>query len=143
MRCHEKFELFWKDVQNNAVNLRIDPLKLPRKRRAPPKIEEYLGGNTAPEFDGDMVSYYRKTYCKAMDCITSRFDHQHFETYIILENHLIKAAKGDNFHAEYDDILSIYYKDFDDNRFLVQLETLSKYCKELDIISVRTIAEVL
>ena len=32
-----------------------------------------------------------------------------------LENLLIKAAKRGDFHAEYDNILSIYRKDFDDN----------------------------
>ena len=37
----------------------------------------------------------------------------------------------------------MYRKDFDDNRFQVQLETISEYCKGLDIISVRTIAEIL
>ena len=51
--------------------------------------------------------------------------------------------KGDDFHTEYGYVLSIYRKDFDGNRFHVALETLSEYCKELDINSVRTIAEVL
>ena len=36
-----------------------------------------------------------------------------------LKNLLIKEAKGDEFYAEYDDVLSIYRKDFDDNRFQV------------------------
>ena len=44
----------------------------------------------------------------------------------------------------YDDALSIYRKDFfDDNQFQVWLEILAEYCKELDIISVRAIAEIL
>ena len=60
-----------------------------------------------------------------------------------LENLLIKAAKRDDFHAEYDNILSIYRKDFDDNWFQLQLETLSEYCKELEFISVCTIVEFL
>ena len=60
-----------------------------------------------------------------------------------MENPLIKVAKGDDFHEEYDDVLSIYCKDFDDNRFQVQLEMFLEYWKELDIIFVRTIAEVL
>ena len=54
----------------------------------------------------------------------------------------MKAAKRDDFHAGYDDALSIK-QGFDDNRFQVKLETLSEYCKEFDIISVRTTAEVL
>ena len=60
-----------------------------------------------------------------------------------LENRLIKTAKGDEFHAEYDDVLSLNRKDFDDNRFQVQLETLSEYRKEFGVISVCTIAKFL
>ena len=117
-----------------AANLRIDPPKLPKKRRVLPRFERCLEGNAAPEFDGYIDSYNRKIYDKALDCITSaitdRFDHQDFKTYIKLVNLFIKTAKGDDFHAEYDYILSIYRKDFDENRFQVQLETISEYCKE-------------
>ena len=38
--------------------------KLPRKRRAPARIEECLEGNAAPKFDENIVSYYRKIYYK-------------------------------------------------------------------------------
>ena len=34
----------------------IDPPKLPKKRRAPPRIVEYLRGNIAPEFDKDITT---------------------------------------------------------------------------------------
>ena len=145
MRCDEYFELFWKDEQNKAANLSIDSQKLPSKKRAPPRIEECLGGYTAPEFDEDIISYYRKTYYEALDCITNvvtdHSDQQDLRIYIKLEKLLIKAAKGDDFHAECDDDSSIYCKDFDDNQFQVQMETFSEYCKELVIISVCTIAQ--
>ena len=82
--------------------------------------------------------YYGKIYYEALDrktnVITDCFDQQVFKTHIKLEDLLIKATKGDDFHAGYDDVVSIYRKDFDDNRFQVQPETLSEYCKELDII---------
>ena len=106
-----------------------------RKSRAPPGIEEHLRENAAPKFDKDNVSYYRKIYYEALDCIakaiTDHFDQQYFKTCIKLENFLIKAAKGDDFYAEYDDVLPLYRKDFDGNRFQVQFETA---CKELDIL---------
>ena len=80
-----------------VANLRIDPPKLPRKRRALPRFERCLEGNAAPEFDGDIDSYNRKIYDKALDCITNaitdRFDHQDFKTYIKLVNLFIKTAK--------------------------------------------------
>ena len=71
--------------------------------------------------------------------ITDCFYKQDFK----LENLVINAVKGDDFYAEYNDVLSIYREDFDDNRFQVQLETLLEYCKEFNIISVCTIAEIL
>ena len=43
-------------------------------------------------------------------------------------------CNGEDFHAEYDDALPVFRKDFDDKRSQVQLKTLSEYCKELDII---------
>ena len=46
-----------------------------------------------------------------------------------MEKLLIEAAKGNDFQVEYDDVLSIYGNEFGDNRFQVQLESLSKYCK--------------
>ena len=64
--------------------------------------------------------------------ITDCFYKQDFK----LENLVINAVKGDDFYAEYNDVLSIYREDFDDNRFQVQLETLLEYCKEFNIISV-------
>ena len=51
MGCDEKFELFWKDVQKKAANLRIDRPKLPRKRIALLRIQECIGGNGTSEFD--------------------------------------------------------------------------------------------
>ena len=62
MRCDEKFELFWKDVQNKAANLRFHPPKLPRKMRASYRIEKCLGENAASKFDEYIVFYYRKVY---------------------------------------------------------------------------------
>ena len=62
MKLDKKFELLWKDVQNKASNLRIDSPKLTRIRRAPPRTDEYPGGNAAPEFEEYIVSYYRKVY---------------------------------------------------------------------------------
>ena len=62
--------LFWKDFQNKAVK-RIDPPKLSRKRRTSPGVEQCLGVNSAPEFEKDIVYYYRKIYSEALNCITT------------------------------------------------------------------------
>ena len=95
-----------------------------------------------------MVSYYRKIYYESLDCIIdaikNRFDQEHFKTYIKLENLLLKAVKGSNFDSECNDVTALCDNNFDGIRFHVQLETLSKYCKEIvDTGSFRTVTEVL
>ena len=39
MRSDEKFNLFWKDVENKAAIFDVDPPRLPRKKRAQARIE--------------------------------------------------------------------------------------------------------
>ena len=119
-----------------------------RKKRAPARIEECLGGSAAPKFDGDVVSHYRKVYYESLDCITNaikdRLDQEDFKTHIKLENLLLKAAKRSDFDSKFNDVMALYDSDFDRIRFHVQLETLPEYCKEIvDTASVRTITEVL
>ena len=69
MRSDEKFNLFWKDVENKAAIFDVDPRRLPRKKRVPARIKECLGGSAAPEFDDDVVSHYRKIYYESLDYI--------------------------------------------------------------------------
>ena len=64
-------------------------------------------------------SQYQALVC-ITNAITDRFHQQDFKTYVKLENLLIKAARGDDFHAEHDDVLPIYRKDFDYIQFQVQ-----------------------
>ena len=69
MGSDEKCDLFWKDVKNKAAIFDVDPPRLPRKKRVPARIEEFLGGSATPEFDDDVVSHYRKIYYEALGCI--------------------------------------------------------------------------
>ena len=135
MRSDEKFNLFWKDVENKAAILDVDPPRLPRKKRVPARIEECLGGSATPEFDDDVVSHNRKIYYEALGCIINaiedRFDQEDFKTYIKLENLLLKAAKESDFDSEYNDVMVLHDSNFDEIRFHVQLETLSEFCKEI------------
>ena len=107
-----------------------------RKRRAPTKIEELFGEKAAPEYANDGIFQYRRIYFKSLDCIINatedRFDQEDFRTYVKLQNLLLKAANGDVFIQEHNDVMAIYDSDFDENRFQVQLETLQEYCTNLD-----------
>ena len=78
IRWDKKYEPFWNDFENKAANLRIDPPKLPRKRRTPPSIEECPRENAAPEFDEYIVSLLRKIYYEALDRKTN-FINDHFD----------------------------------------------------------------
>ena len=148
MRSDEKFNLFWKDVKSKAVIFDVDPPRLPRKTRAPARIEKSLGGSATPEFHDDVVFHYRKIYYDSLHCIINaiedRFDKEDFKTYIKLENFLLKAAKGSDFNSEYNDVMALCESDFERVRFHVRLEMLSYYCKEIfDTGSVHTVIEVL
>ena len=91
--------------------------------------EECFGGNAVLEFEEDIVSYSRKICYEALYCVTNAITDPFDQQDIKVEKLLIEAAKGNDFQVEYDDVLSIYGNEFDDNRFQVQLESLSKYCK--------------
>ena len=56
MESDEKFNLFRIDFKNKAAIYVADPPRLPRKKRAPARIDriECLGGSAAPEFDDDV-----------------------------------------------------------------------------------------
>ena len=111
MRSDEKFKLFWKDVENKAAIFDVNPERLPRKKLAPARIEECLGGSAAPEFNDDVVSHYRKIYYKSLGCIINAiedwFNQEDFKTYIKLENLLPKAAKGSDFDSKYNDAMTL------------------------------------
>ena len=79
-----KFELLWKDVQNKAANLCINLPKLPRKKRAPPTIEEYLRGNAAPEFDNSLLTTGKSIYLSiCLSIYLYTYIHIYLDYYII------------------------------------------------------------
>ena len=135
MRTDEKCHLFWEDITQKATKLHVDAPILSRKRRAPTRIGEIFCGNAAPEY-ADVTSYYRRIHFETLDCISNamedRFDQEDFRTYVKLENLLLKAAKGDIFIQEYNDIMAIYGSKFNEDRFQVVLETFQDYCTNLD-----------
>ena len=136
MRTNENCHLFWEDVKQKATKLDVDGPKLYRKRKAPTRIEEFFGGKAAPKYVNDIISHHRRIYFESLDCIMNiiqdLFDQEDFKTYVKLETVLLKAAKGDAFIQEYNDVMVIYGSDFDKNRFQVLSETLQEYCTNLD-----------
>ena len=46
--------------EQKARKLDVDAPKLSRKRRAPPRIEEFFVEKAAPKYTNDVISHYRK-----------------------------------------------------------------------------------
>ena len=125
MKADENCHLIWEDVKQKATKIDVDAPQLYRKRKAPTRKEEFFGGKAAPKYTNDVISQYRRIYFESLDCIINDiedlFDQEDFRTYVKLENVLLKAAKGNVFIQEYNDVMVIYGSEFDENRFQLQL----------------------
>ena len=100
--------------------LDVDAPRLSRKRRTPTRIEDLFGRNAAPEYANDVIFHNHRINFESLDyiiVIEHRFGQEHFRSNVKLENLLLKAAKGNVFIEEYNDIMAIYSSDFDENRF--------------------------
>ena len=90
----DQFDLFWKVLTKKAAQLNIDEPILPRKRRAPRRIEI---GESPAEFHGNVISHYRVFYFEALDliiqCIDDRFNQPGYRLYSALETLLGKGCK--------------------------------------------------
>ena len=60
-----------------------------------------------------------------INCIEGRFDQENFQTYALLEQVLLKAAKNETYEDELKKILSFYGSDFGESMLKSQLLTLS------------------
>ena len=124
MRPDENCHLFWEDVKQKVTKLGVNATKLSRKKRAPTRIEQFFGGSAAPEYANDIISHDRGIYSETLYLIINatenQFDQEDFRRYVKLENVLFRAAKGDIFIQEYNDVMAVNGIDFSENRFQVQ-----------------------
>ena len=101
LREEAHFNKFWHDTLSETTILEVDKPKLPWKRKAPQRIEEYFTGNASPEFHSDIQSHYRQIYYEALDFATNaiqkRFEKPDYQIYVNLENLLLKAANKEIF----------------------------------------------
>ena len=80
-------------MKQQATQLDVDALKLPKKRRAPTRIEEFLSGKAAPEYANDVISYNCRKYFESLDrinkAIEDQINQEDFRTYMKIENLLL------------------------------------------------------
>lgn len=125
IRSDEMYELFWLKVTKLAEDLDADPPILPRRRKRPKKYDQ---GSAEPEYPESPKASFRASYFEALDLainsIVQRFDQPGFEVYRNLQEIVIKAARRQNFEAEYSFVCSFYGDDINPTRLRVQLELL-------------------
>lgn len=71
IRINESFNLFWRSVLEECKSRGMSEAQLPKKRSAPKRIEECIGGIMQPEFSKTIEDCYRIIYFDALDLVTS------------------------------------------------------------------------
>jgi len=101
---------------------------LPRRRKAPKRLEVGCGEPSHPQSPKDL---YRRFYFEALDlvisAINSRFDQPGYQTYKNLQELLLQAAHGQDYHKEFEYVVDFYGSDFESSQLDTQLQNLSTY----------------
>ena len=112
IRNNDSFSAFYSVVLRKSKNHTISDQLLPRKRRAPARIEVGKGQPTFPETPKD---HYRHIYFEAIDLIVNaieqRFSQPSFAAYAKkVESLLLKGINGESYTAELD-YMKVSYND--------------------------------
>ena len=130
MRNDQNFDHFYANVSRKSEGLVGEPT-LPRKRRAPARLEVGAG---APSYPQTAKDHLRRVYYEAIDLIVSaidqRFNQESFTSYAQMETLLVKAANGEDYEAEFKFIQESYSEDIDTGALPGQLSTLEVMLKE-------------
>ena len=131
IRSDESFDLFWTNVTSKSEALGANEPTLPRKRKQPKKLTDYVGyGPAKAAHPEDPKELYRKHYYEAVDlainCIKDRFNQKDFRTYAILQELLLKAAKNEPFEEELKEVIEFYEGDFDASLLRSQLSIFAE-----------------
>ena len=125
IRNEEAYDLFWERMLILKAEKKVNDPVLPRKRRAPARIEVGSSEGYHPVTPKD---FYRQHYFECLDLIINhiqdRFDQPGFSILKNLEDLLLKAAWNENYVKELEFVLSVYKDDFDASKLKTQLELL-------------------
>ena len=147
LRGEDSYVMFWERCLQEATKSGVNDHKLPRTKKAPKKIEECIGGRSAPKYHNDEVSYYRQIYFDALDYIINsikdRFEQPDYQIYVNLENLLLKAAYEEDFEHECIQVVTFYKGDFNANRLRLHLQIFGNKCRKLDSKNLSSITAML
>ena len=149
VRSEEEFNQFYEKTVKLSDELNIGAPELPSQRR---RTARYESGSSAHVYM-TAKSYFRHLYYEACDLLTGelerRFENRHVYEVLSLEHTLVRAANGDNFHADLKKFgESDFGKDIDLSDLTKQLPFLCDVIKKATpsvkkVTSVNTICEAM
>ncbi len=123
MRSDSMLELFWKYVECMQKRTDTNEPLLPRKRKAPKRLEI---GDGECYFSVTVEDHYRQIYFEALDLavtsIQDRFDQPGYVMYKNLEQLFVKAANKCDYSVEFQEVITMYGDDFNESELSTQLQ---------------------
>ena len=120
--------------------LDISEPELPRKRKAPRRIEIEEGES---HFPATVEEHYCRYYFEVLDLtinsIKQRFDQPGYRMYQHLESLLLKTSNGENFDEDLKEITHFYCTDIEASMLHVQLQTLAFHFKDESTVTLQDI----
>ena len=118
----EQFNLFWKYLEQRLSKIDVSPPALPRRRKAPRRLEV---GEGAPEYAATVEDHYRRIYCEVIDillaAIQERFAQKGFQVLKKLETLVVDNCPSVEILHE---VAEFYGSDFHHERLKSQLNVL-------------------
>ena len=125
LRDSDRFTTFYGLVVQEQSRFGISDPALPRKRRAPQRLEV---GSSAGDFHLTPESHYRQIFFEAIDhaiqAIQDRFDQPGYAIYQNLEQLILKACTGKPYDAELQFVCDFYKEDLSKTQLEAQLPLL-------------------
>ena len=125
IRSSESFDLFWERVLSFQRKYDVEEASLPRKRRAPSRLE--IGSSQGYQHS-TAKDHYCQEYYECLDFIISaireRFNQPGYGVLKQLERLLLKAARREEYRSEHDFVLKHYHNDFVASSLETRLELL-------------------
>ena len=127
------FALFFAHVIQDQAGFDVDEPAVCRKHRTP---KHYQIGTSAGEFHATPEDQYRAIYFEVLDHVTSAikqsFDQPGYHVYRTVQDLVLKAAQGDDYVDELDEVLKVYGNDLRRSQLHTQLSLLSPLLSEID-----------
>ena len=127
----EKQGLINQDLEEQGEIFEIVDPVLPRTRSRPARIAEFLP--VLPQYS-TIEEKFESDYLKAFEILTKslkdRFTCEEYKVYMMLESLLLKAARGQDYKAEFKKVTEFYGSDFNVPVFETQLLTFGVQFKD-------------